>query len=109
MKKGAYAVLILVLMIPISVYAQNEIEPSLNGSNSDYYLLPGIESGGELWELDSDPLFLELSWIDMDTLCDILLELCLDLEVTDEDMYDIFPDLWEVDYEYYLLWEDDWY
>lgn len=114
----AYAVLILILMIAVSAHAQSEVEPSSNGNSnvilersegSDNYLLSEMELEEELWELDSDLTCLELSWVDVDLLYDILLELCLDLEVADEDMYEIFPDLWELDYELYMFWEGDWY
>lgn len=118
MMNRAYAVLILILMIAVSAHAQSEVEPSSNGNSdvilersegSDNYLLSEMELEEELWELDSDLTCLELSWVDVDLLYDILLELCLDLEVADEDMYEIFPDLWEPDYEFYPFWEGDWY
>jgi len=104
-----YITPLLILMISVSAYAQNEAELSSNGDDYDNHLVPEMELEEELWELDSDLTDLELLWADVDLLCDILLEICLELEVTDEGMYDIFPDLWEPDYEFYLFWEDDWY
>jgi hypothetical protein len=118
MMSKLYGVLILILMIPMSVHAQSEVEPSSNENSdvileqsegSDDYLLSEMELEEELWEMDSDPTYLELLWVDVDVLCDILLEFYLDLEVTDEYIYETFPDLWEPDYELYLFWEDDWW
>ena len=62
----------------------------------------------EFWELESDPYLSEPCWTDIDVLCDILLEICLDLEILDEDVYDMFPELWEPDYEIYPFWNDEW-
>jgi hypothetical protein len=98
--------LVLVLMIPISARAQNEAETSPSGYCLDYYLPLEIELEEEL---DFDLPSLECFWMDMDLLCDILLQVCLDLEMTDEDMYEMLPELWEPDYETHLFWEDDWY
>ncbi len=95
MMSRASAALILILMISISAYAQDEAEPLLNGDDSCAYLLLETESKEECWELDFDLTF----WIDADEWCDILLGICIDLEVTDEEIYEIMPE----------LWEDDWY
>ncbi len=103
----AYTVLVLILMIPISAHAQSEAESLSNGDASEDYLLMWPEA--DLWELDFDVTYSEPSWADADALYDVLLELCFDLEVTDEEMYEIFPELRELDYELYLFWEDDWY
>jgi hypothetical protein len=112
-----YVALVLILMIPISAHAQNEAEPPSSGDGSDYYLLPEMELEWELWDMsfdysiglfDPDLIYLESSWMDMDVLYDILLELCLDLEVTDEEMYGLFPDVWVLDYEFDVFWEYDW-
>ena len=95
----ASAALILILMISISAYAQDEAEPLLNSDDSCDYLLLETESKEECWELDFDLTFSESLWIDTDEWCDILLGICIDLEVTDEEIYEIMPE----------LWEDDWY
>jgi len=100
--------LVLIMMIPISVHARSEVEPSSNGDDPDDYLLPEMELEEEPWEVDSDPTYSELLCPDVDLLFDILLEFCLDIEVTDEEIREIF-DPWEPDYEPYLFWEDDWY
>lgn len=109
MMDRAYALLILILMISVSAYAQNEVDSAANGKDCDNRLVSEVELDEELWELDSDLEYFGLLWADVDLLCYILLELCIELEVTDEGICDIFPDLWEPDYEFYLLWEDDWY
>ncbi len=97
----AYVVLMLILTISIFAYAQDEMELPANGNDVDDYL---FSEGVELWEQDLDWEF----YIDLDVFCDILLDTCLDLELADEDMYEIFPDLWEPDYEFYPFWEDEW-
>ncbi len=97
--KIVYAVLALILMLPIFAYAQEDIELPANGDMDDYLLSEEIE----LWEQD-------LEWdfcIDLE-FYDILLEIFLDLEIVDEDIYEIFPDMWEPEYEPYPLWEDEW-
>ena len=103
-----YTVLILILMIPMSAYAEGEAEPSLNEDNSDDYLLSDIGLVENWWEPDLDLTSLESPWIDVSTLCDILLEFCLDMGVADEEICETL-DLWEPDYEPYLFYEDDWY
>jgi hypothetical protein len=103
--KEAYAVLVLILAIQIPVYAQGEAE-LWNGDDIDDYLFLDLIMGEELWEPDPEPSCWEFC-MDMDTFCDILLELCLDLEVEDEEVYEIFPELWEPDYGSDLYWEDE--
>ncbi len=92
MMSRASAALILILMISISAYAQDE-------DDSYDYLLLETELKEECWELDFDLTFSESLWMDADEWCDILLGICIDLEVTDEEIYEIMPE----------LWEDDWY
>jgi hypothetical protein len=104
MMSRIYAVLVLMMVISISAYAQSEIEPPTNGDSFDDYLASEMELEEELWEFNSDFLFLESYW--MDIVCDLLLDFCLDPEVTDEEIYGIFPDVWEPDYELYLFWEE---
>jgi hypothetical protein len=105
-----YAALILILVVCIPASAQDEMAPLSDEDDLDYYLLREIGFPGELWELDSD-LFLEETWVEQTAwcdICDILLWLFLELEVTDEETEEIFPDLWELDYEFYPLWEEEW-
>lgn len=100
----AYIVLLLILLIPASAHALKESESLSSENGSDYCLLFGADLEGGLWDSD-----LELLCLDMDALYDLLLESCLELEITDEEIYEILPDLWELDYEPYLFWEDNWY
>ena len=105
-----YAVMMLILVVSISsANAQDEIYSLSDEYDLDYYLLPEIGLLGELRELEFG-LSLEESWTDQSIccgLCEMLLWLCLELEVTDEETDEIFPGLWELDYEFYPLWEDD--
>jgi len=95
---------ILILMIPVCAQAQDETWS--NEDDLDYYLTPDIWLEEELWELESDPLLFEPFWEYMIELCDILLELDLDLEITDEEMYGVFPEPWELDCEFF--WYEEW-
>ena len=97
------AILILILVTPMCVSAQDEVELSLD----EDYLLWDIGLWEEYWESDFDIPRIELCCADMDMLDSILLDVCLDMGVSDEDMYEMFPYLYEPDYEFYLLWEDD--
>ncbi len=102
----AYIALVLILMIPIWADAQDAAEVPSNVDNADVYLPSDVDLEAELWEtIDLD--YSEL-WSDMDWLCEILLELCLELEVEDEDIDEMFSDQWLPDYEFYPLWEDEW-
>lgn len=100
--KRVYAALALILMIPALAYAQDLGIPLPDENNADDYLLLDVVLEVELWEED-----FELC-LDMDVFCDILLELCLNFEVTDEEMYEIFPELWEPYDVIYPFWEDEW-
>ena len=99
----ACVILILILLIPICASAQDEVELSLD----EDYLLWNIDLWEEYWESDFDDPCMELCCSDMDVLDSILLDVCLDLGVSDDDMFEMFPELYEQDYEFYLLWEDD--
>ncbi len=101
MRYTIYVMVALASMIPISAYSQSVAEPAPNDDNC-------LLSEAELWDVDSDFADLDLLWTDADLLCDMFLELCLYLDLADEDIYDIFPELWEPDYEFYLFWENDW-
>ncbi len=96
-------VLILILLTPIYASAQDEVELSLD----EDYLLWDVDLWEGYWESDSDVPCMELCYTDMDVLDSILLDVCLDLGVSDDDMYEMFPELYEPYYESYLLWEDD--
>lgn len=96
-------VLILILITPMYVSAQDEVELSLD----EDYLLWDISLWEEYWESDFDVPCMELCCTDMNVLDSILLDVCLDLGMSDEDMYEMFPELYEPCYEFYLLWEDD--
>ena len=102
-----YVALALILMISISSHAWN------NENNLNDYFLSEVEFEEDLWVPDydftSELLWSESSWIDMDILCELLLELCSDLEIPRKEVYEIFPDLWEPDYGPYLFCEDDLY
>jgi hypothetical protein len=100
--------LALILIISLPVYAQDEAEPEINGDDFFNYLLLETELEEEPWitDFESDPF--DSFWTEMDALFDILTEICIEMEVTDEEVYETFPDLWEPDYEPYLFWEDDW-
>lgn len=100
----AYITLILILVIPVCAQAQDETWS--NEDDFDYYLTSEIWLEEELWELESDPLLFELFWADMIELCDFFLELALDQEITDEYMYGLFPEPWELDCE--LFWYEEW-
>ncbi len=78
-----YAVLALILVIPIFAYAQDEAALLENWDDLDYYLLSEEMPDWELWDQDSDWEF----YIDIDVFCDIFLDTCLDLELADEDIY----------------------
>ena len=100
--KKICAALILLLLISISVYAQDKEEAPADGNNCcDYLLLEVTIPEADLWDQD-------LSTMDLDWLFDFLLDFCLELEVVEEDVYDILPELWEPDYESFLIWEDEW-
>lgn len=96
-------VLILILITPMYVSAQDEVELSLD----EDYLLWDISLWEGYWESDFDDPCIELCCTDMNVLDSILLDVCLDLGMSDEDMYEMFPELYEPCYEFYLLWEDD--
>ncbi len=104
MMDKAYITVILILVIPVCAQAQDETWS--NEDDLDYYLIYGIWPEEELWELESDILLFEPFWEDIIELCDILLELDLDQEITDEEMYGLFPEPWELDYE--LFWYEEW-
>ncbi len=102
----AYITVILILMIPVCAQAQDETWS--NEDDLDYYLIYGIWPEEELWELESDILLFEPFWEGIIELCDILLELEFDLgqEITDEEMYGIFPEPWELDCGFF--WYEEW-
>ena len=96
-------VLILLSLTPIFANAQDEIELAM----SEDYLLLDVDFWQEFWETDFDLPCQELCCGDIDALDNILLDVCLDLGVSDNDIFEMFPDMYEPDYEFFLLWEDD--
>ena len=99
--------LVLILMVPISAHATDGAEPLPNG-HCDDPLLSGLWLEEGSWDLDSDPECLELLRMDWVVLYDMLVEICLELQMTNEEVNEIFIDPWEEDYGHYLFWEDDW-
>lgn len=100
----AYITLILTLMIPVCAQAQGETWS--NEDDLDYYLIYDIWQEEELWDLESDILLFEPFWEYIIELSDILLEFDLDQEITDEEMYGLFPEPWELDREFF--WYEEW-
>ena len=99
--KKLYAALILILIIPISAYAQGEVAESTDESSDDC-LSCDIEE-----EMDTDIEISEIPSIDIGELCEILLMICLELELTEDEIYELIPDLWEADYEISMFGEND--
>ena len=97
MMNRAYIALAMVLMIPMLAHAQDEVELLPDTDNYNNYLLLGTEPEEELWEAELDLIYLELFSEEADLWCDIFLEICLDLEVTGEEICETVPDLWELD------------
>jgi hypothetical protein len=93
----------LILLTPICVNAQDEIELVL----SEDYLPLDIDFWQEFWETDFDLPCQELLYADIDALDNVLLDVCLDLGVSDDDIFEMFPDIYEPDYEFFPLWKDD--
>lgn len=99
--------LVLILMVPISVHATDDAE-SLPGGNSGDLLLSDLWLEEDSWDLDSDPEYVELLWMDLAVLYDMLVEICLELQMTNEEICEMFIEPWETDYGPYLFWEGDW-
>jgi hypothetical protein len=87
------AVLILILIASASAHAQDQDE---------IYLF------SEFWLTDDDPVAdFDCDWLDRDILLAIIIELCLDLEVKEQEICEVFPDLWDQDYEIYFLMDEN--
>jgi hypothetical protein len=97
------AILMLILLTPVYAIAQDEADPAL----FEDWLMLGMEMWEDFWETDYDLSYTEMPCIDMESLDSVLLDVCLDLDISDEDMFEMFPELYEPDYEFYMLWEDD--
>jgi len=96
-------VLILILLAPVYAVAQDESESML----FEDWLMLGIGLWEDFWETGFDLPCTELLCIDMESLDCLLLDVCLDLDISDEDMFEMFPELYEPDYDFYMFWEDD--
>ena len=96
-------ILILILLTPICAKAHDEIALAL----AEDYLLLDVDFWQEFWETDFDLPCLESCCAEIDVVDGILLDVCLYLGVSDYDILEMFPDIYEPDYEFYLLWEDD--
>lgn len=95
-----FAILMISLLTPVCAIAQDEAEPTL----FEDWLTLGVEMWEEFWKTGFDLPYAE---IDMESLDSVLLDVCLGLDISDEDMLEMFPELYEPDYEFYMLWEDD--
>jgi len=97
------SILILILLTPVYAVAQDEAESML----FEDWLMLGIDLWEDFWETGFDLPCEELPCIDMESLDCVLLDVCLDLDISDKDIYEMFPELYEPDYEFYMFWEDD--
>ena len=98
--KGIYTVLFLALLAAASASANDESD--VHWDDADYYYLAmDTYFPEELWFLETEGE----SSLNMSSFCDILLPICVDLRLTDDDLFNILPDIWELDCESCLLWE----
>jgi len=106
--KKICAALILILLISVSVYAQDKEEASADGNNCcDCLFMEVMIADEDLWDQDLSTMAIEIP-IDIDWMFDFLLDSYLELDVVEEDVYEVLPELWEPDYELFLIWEDEW-